>query len=121
MGANIVFFDFNPRVFPVNQMPGPDYNIYNAIQTLTSGGNSSIALNVLRRDASYVLNDITANMTEFQTLFNNSLTALKKLNASSNKILYSLLTKLLLPYCLNKVTNMGFFNLLELILFISVS
>ena len=109
MGVIIVGLDYDSRIFPVNPMPSPDYNILNAIQTLASGASSSIATNVLRRDGSYVMNDITATMIELKPFFTDVFTLYKNMDANTIKVLYSLLTKGLVTFGLNKVPILSWF------------
>jgi hypothetical protein len=52
-----------------------------------------------------VINDITAGLSNFQTLISTGSQALKVIDANLDKVIYSRLVELLVPILVNKASN----------------
>jgi hypothetical protein len=59
MGIIIADESFGSRLYPVNPIPSPEYNILFAIQSLSTGNPSNISINTFARNSGNII------MTDF--------------------------------------------------------
>ena len=103
MGLVIGDVNWSNKIVQVSPMPVPEYNIWNAIQTVSSSSFSSIALSTLSKSAQYVINDVTIKMECFKPFFNMAENLIWMVDADINKPIYAMIIKLFNDFLLKKV------------------
>ena len=105
MGIVIGRVDYSRIVNPVTPMPDPNTNVLTAIQSLASGNINDIATKTITRCAETVINDFTANMTEFASLVSSAISVFKTIDADKNRMVYSRFADILIRIMVNLVNK----------------